>query len=91
MDALKVVKDFLPIVRHVHLKDWNGGDAFGGYCPLGQGQVDMAGILDLLEGTDRPMHAMIELDPSKDAPLTPLEAAKVSKAYLQKLGYDFKA
>jgi inosose dehydratase len=91
MDARQVVKDFLPIVRHVHLKDWNGGEHFGGYCPLGQGKVDMAGVLDLLETIDPPLHAMIELDPSKDNPTAPLEAARISKDYLQKLGYEFQA
>jgi hypothetical protein len=34
---------------------------------------------------------MVELDPSKDPPMTPFETARVSKAYLQKLGYQFRA
>src|SRR5213594_3398949 len=38
-DPVRVVKDFLPIVHHMHLKDYVGGDAFVGYCPLGQGKV----------------------------------------------------
>src|SRR5580692_6874500 len=34
-DAVKVVKDFLPIVQHMHLKDFSGTDAhLLGYCPL---------------------------------------------------------
>ena len=90
MDAAKVVKDFLPLVRHVHLKDWDGGPHFGGYCPLGRGKVDVAAVLDMVEGVDVPVTAMVELDPSKDAPLSPLEAARITKDHLQKLGYGFR-
>jgi inosose dehydratase len=90
MDAAKVVKDFLPMVRHVHLKDWDGGPQFGGYCPLGQGRVDLAAVVDSIEGSDQTVTAMVELDPSRDALLSPLEAATVTKAYLQKLGYTFR-
>jgi inosose dehydratase len=90
-DAAKLVRDFLPIVRHLHLKDWDGGPHFGGYCPLGQGKVDIAGILEMVEGLEKPPTAMVELDPSKDAPITPLVAAKATKGYLQKLGYEFRA
>ncbi len=48
-DPVKVVKDFLPLIRHVHLKDWNGGQYWAAYCPLGQGKVDLPGVLGLLE------------------------------------------
>jgi len=90
-DAAKLVKDYLPLVRHLHLKDWDGGPHFGGYCPLGQGKVDIAGILEMVEGVEKPPTAMVELDPSKEAPLTPLVAAKTTKAYLQTLGYEFRS
>ena len=34
-DAVQVVKDFLPIVHHMHLKDYSGhDDHLVGYCPL---------------------------------------------------------
>jgi inosose dehydratase len=91
VDALQVVKDFLPIVKHMHLKDFVGGQAFAGYCPLGHGKVDIAGILDTLEKANSEANIMVELDGSKDQPLTPLETAKISKAYLEKLGYKFRA
>ncbi len=42
-DPVQVVKDFLPIVHHLHLKDYVGGDAFAGYCPLGMGKVNIPG------------------------------------------------
>lgn len=91
VDALQVVKDFLPIVKHMHLKDFAGGQAFAGYCPLGQGKVDIAGILDTLEKANADANIMVELDGSKDQPLTPLETAQISKAYLETLGYRFRA
>ena len=84
-DAGKVVKDFLSLVEHVHVKDFDGTR----YCPLGQGKVDIAGILKMLGEKSRQPNLNVELDSSK--PLTPLGAAEVTKAYLQKLGYQFRA
>jgi hypothetical protein len=34
---------------------------------------------------------VLPLDGSKDQPLTPLETAQITKAYLEKLGYEFRA
>jgi inosose dehydratase len=90
-DPVKVVKDFLPVVRHVHLKDYNGGEHYLGYCPLGQGKVDLAGVVDMLESSGNDLMIMAELDPSPKMPLSPLEAASVNKATLQKLGYAFRS
>jgi inosose dehydratase len=90
-DPVKVVKDFLPLIRHVHLKDWNGGPHWAEYCPLGQGKVDVPAVLDLLEQSQDMKIIMVELDPSAQAPLTPLETARVSKEYLQKQGYTFRS
>jgi hypothetical protein len=33
---------------------------------------------------------MVELDPSRNGPQTPLETVQTTKAYLQKLGYQFR-
>jgi inosose dehydratase len=90
-DAAKVIKDFLPLVRHMHLKDFNGGEHYAGYCPLGMGRVDLKTVLDLVEGSGNPVNVMVELDPSSKQPMTPLETAQTSKAYLQKLGYTFRS
>jgi len=90
-DAAKVVKDFLPLLRHMHLKDWSGGEHYVGYCPLGMGKVDLKAILDMAESAPNPVNVMVELDPSPKQPMTPLETAQTSKAYLQKLGYQFKS
>jgi inosose dehydratase len=90
-DPVAVVKDFSEIIRHVHLKDFNGGNAYLGYCPIGQGNVDVPAIVDLLEKSGNDMMIMVELDPSGGMPMAPLETARVSKAYLQKIGYTFRS
>jgi inosose dehydratase len=88
-DPVKVVKDFLPVIRHVHMKDYDGGAHYLGYCPLGRGKVDIAALTDLLEGSGNDLMIMAELDPSPQMPLSPLEAARINKATLQMLGYRF--
>jgi inosose dehydratase len=89
-DPVKVVKDYLPLIRHVHLKDWNGGASWAGYCPLGQGRVDFAALFALLEQAPDLKIMMVELDPGANPPITPLETALISKEYLQKQGYAFQ-
>ena len=86
---VQVVKDFLPTVRHVHMKDYDGGPHYEGYCPLGQGKVDVKALCDLLEGSGNDLMIMAELDPSKGMPLAPLDAARINRDTLQKLGYTF--
>lgn len=90
-DPVKVVKDFLAVVHHVHMKDFDGGEHYLGYCPLGQGKVDIAALCDLLESSGNDIMIMAELDPTKGMPLAPLEAARVNRDALRKLGYTFKA
>ena len=90
-DAAKVVEDFLPIVVHMHLKDYSGGVPFLGYCPLGQGKVDLRKILQLVNDAHPDANVMHELDGSKDAPYTPRQTAEISKAFLVKQGYAFRA
>lgn len=90
-DPVKVVKDFLPVVRHVHMKDFDGGPYYEGYCPLGKGKVDVAGLCDLLDSSGNDLMIMAELDPSKGMPLAPLDAARINKETLQKLGYAFRS
>jgi inosose dehydratase len=90
-DPVTVVKDFLPVVRHVHMKDFDGGEHYLGYCPLGQGKVDVATLCDLLESSGNDLMVMAELDPSPKMPLTPLDAARINKTTLQKLGYSFSS
>lgn len=89
-DPVQLLKHFLPIVEHCHLKDFLGGEHWLGYCPLGQGKVDIPQVLDLLEGRNMAGMVMVELDPSPKMPLTAFECAKASKAYLEKLGCTFR-
>ena len=90
-DPVQVVKDYLPLVRHMHMKDFNGGDYFLGYCPLGQGKVNIPAIVDMIEKANTPAMIMVELDPSRDMPMSPLQTAQISKDYLRNLGYRFRA
>ncbi len=90
-DPVKVVKDFLPILDHMHLKDYKGWNFYAGYSPLGQGEVNIPAILDLLEASGHPCDVMVELDPSRNGPQTALETVQTTKTYLQKLGYQFRS
>ncbi|RZA03519.1 MAG: sugar phosphate isomerase/epimerase [Sphingobacteriaceae bacterium] len=93
-DPVKIVKDFMPLIEHVHLKDFAGGDnGYLGYSPLGQGKVDMKQILEMLEKRKKDMAGMImfelDYDQRTKAPYTPLEAAKISRDFLAKMDYKF--
>jgi inosose dehydratase len=95
-DPVQVVKDFLSIVEHMHLKDWNGGQYYLEYCPLGQGKVNVPAILDMMDGRKIKGMVMVELDgqhfsPNKlPAPETPKETAAEAKSYLEKQGVKFR-
>jgi inosose dehydratase len=89
-DPVKVVMDYLSLIRHVHLKDFSGGGAWLGYCPLGEGKVDLARVLELLEKSGNDLMVMAELDPSPNMPLTATEAATRNRDYLRKMGYRFE-
>jgi inosose dehydratase len=71
--SLRIMQSFLsPTVQHMHLKDYNGVDPqLLGYCPLGEGKVNIPAILDVMAG--RKIHGMVmgELgnDPKNPSPL----------------------
>lgn len=88
-DPVKVVRDFLSIIRHVHMKDFDGGNAFLGYCPLGQGKVELPKVLDLLEKSGNDLMIMAELDSAPYMPISATEAATIDRDYLKKMGYSF--
>jgi inosose dehydratase len=90
-DPVKVVKDFLPVIQHVHMKDFDGGPHYLGYCPLGTGKVDIAGVAGVLESSGNDLMIMCELDPSPGQPHTPFEAARLNKAAMASVGYTFRA
>jgi inosose dehydratase len=92
-DAVQVVKDYLPLVQHMHLKDYNGTDPhLLGYCPLGQGKVNIPAILNLMAG--RQISGMINVELDNDfkdpSPILPIDLVKQSKAYLQSIGVKFR-
>jgi inosose dehydratase len=90
-DPVEIVRHFLELVEHVHFKDYDGGPDWSAYCPLGKGKVDLPGILDLLEKSNIKEMIMVELDwGGKNAPMAPIETAKIAKAYLEKQGYTFR-
>lgn len=90
-DPVQVLKDFISITEHIHLKDFDGGDYYLGYTPLGMGKVRIKEVLDVLENSDYKGMVMAELDYSKKMPRTPKEAAEISKNYLADFGYRFKS
>ena len=90
-DPVQVVKDFLPLVQHMHLKDYVGGENFLGYCPLGQGKVNIPAILDMMDGRKTDGRVMVELDSPPPQVMPAIETAKIAKAYLQKQGVIFRA
>ncbi|MEO8737605.1 MAG: sugar phosphate isomerase/epimerase family protein [Edaphobacter sp.] len=92
-DAVKVVKDYLPLVQHMHLKDFNGeDDHLLGYCPLGKGRVNVRGILDLMNGRKISGMVMVELDnnPKSPSPVPPEDLVAQSKSYLKTTGVKFR-
>ncbi len=90
-DPVQVVKDFLPYVQHMHLKDYSGGPNYLGYCPLGEGKVDIPAILAMMNGRKTAGMVMVELDSPPPQPVPPLEDAKIAKAYLEKHGITFRS
>ena len=78
-DPVQVVKDFLPIIHHMHLKDFSGGDAFLGYSPLGQGKVDIPAILAMMNGKRIDGMVMVELDSSPNQPIPAIETARIAR------------
>jgi len=96
-DPVEVLRTYRELVRHLHLKDYIGGistvdwtgaenDRTGylDYVPVGAGAVDIATILDVL-GPDWPGWVMVELDGTDNSPRPAVEAAAISKRYLDGL------
>jgi len=90
-DPVQVVKDFLPLVQHMHLKDYAGGPNYLGYCPLGQGKVNIPAILAMMEGRKTEGMVMVELDSPPPQPVPAGQNARIAKAYLEKQGITFRS
>lgn len=92
---MKIFRDFMPLIEHVHLKDYEGGDnGYLGYAPLGEGKQDLDTLLALLEEDKDSMAGRIMFELDYDgrtlAPFSMYDAAKLSRDYLSKLGYQFE-
>jgi inosose dehydratase len=90
-DPVKIVSDFKSLIRHVHLKDWDGGQYWSEYCPLGKGKVNLPAVLDVLESVPEMKIIMVELDANGREPVGPLETVQIAKAFLEKQGYTFRS
>lgn len=93
-DPVKICRDFMSLIEHVHLKDYAGGNTgYLGYSPLGKGKVKIEEILNMLEKRRKEMTGMImfELDyqAGGNSPYSNYEAAKISRDFLEKLNYKF--
>ncbi len=102
-DPLVIVKDFVSIMKHVHLKDYDGvplrhdengkeidSSGFACYTPLGQGVVDLPGILKILVDNNYTGMVNVELDGGKVVPIDQRKALTISKNYLLGQGCKFR-
>jgi inosose dehydratase len=90
-DAAQMVKDFAKIIDHMHFKDWKGWEHMAGYCPLGEGKVDLKSVLETMEKANPNANIMHELDGSANMPYTPRQTAEISKKYVESLGYRLRS
>ncbi len=86
-DAIEALRTYKTLIRHVHLKDYGGGEETGyaGYVPVGSGVVDIPAIFQILEEVNFNDWISVELDGTPQAPRPPREAAAMSKRYLEQL------
>ena len=79
-DPAALIRRYADRIGHVHLKDYRA-EPFA-FLPLGQGEVDFTDVLAALREADYDSWLLVELD-SYDG--DPAQAARRSKAYLEKL------
>lgn len=76
-DVAEVIRRYRDRLPYVHLKDWNP-EPFS-FLPLGQGKLDMAGIIRALQEVGYDGWITVEADGYAGVPL---EGARISKAFL---------
>jgi len=99
-DPVELVTTYRELIKHLHLKDYIGGHStvdwegahndrtgYLDYVPVGDGVVDIAGILDVL-GPEWPGWVMVELDGTEQSPRPAVDAARTSKQFLDQLSGD---
>ena len=86
-DPIATLRTYKSVIRHVHLKDYGGGEETGyaGYAPVGSGVIDMPAVFQILAEVDFDDWVSVELDTTSKAPRPPREAAAMSKRYLEEL------
>lgn len=100
-DAVAAVKEFGQRVTYLHLKDCHpavaqqarqaGQDYFaavaaGVFCPLGQGEVDFAGVIKAMDGLGYEGWAIVEQDILTDDLDEPKRSSRANREYLKALG-----
>ncbi len=93
-DPVKIFKDFMPLIEHVHLKDFEGGDnGWLGYAPLGEGKVKIKKILSMLEEEKDELTGRIMYEQDHDGQIqgrySDFRCAEISRDFLVNLGYEF--
>jgi inosose dehydratase len=97
-DPVEVMRTYLSQVRHVHLKDFIGGQVqrnadgdeidrsgFLDYTPLGDGVVDIPEVFRALDDAGFAGWVNVELDGNESDPRPAKPAAARSKEYLERL------
>jgi inosose dehydratase len=79
-DPAELIRRYPDRIRYVHLKDAQFEPL--GFLPLGQGEIDFPDVVAALLESGYDGWLMVELDSYTG---DPLEAAKISKAYLEQL------
>jgi inosose dehydratase len=78
-DPVELVRTYRERIDYVHIKDL---DAAGGFVPLGQGVLDVAGVLQVLRDTGFDGWVTVETD---GWPGDPAQGARTSRARLDEL------
>lgn len=73
-DPVAVIRKYADRIPYMHFKDYGKG----GFLPLGEGHQDFEAMAAALREAQYDGWVLVELDSHPD----PLQAAKVSKAYL---------
>lgn len=88
-DPAKAVKDYKDVIQVMHLKDVErpvpGKDDPKAYrfVELGRGKVDLPAVFAAMKDISYKSWAVVELDGVPDPSRTPMDCAKISKAYLE--------
>jgi len=102
-DPVKFIEAHLDRLRYVHFKDidpavkadvvanrigFYTACGRGIFCHLGQGQVDLQGVRDLLVAGGYDGWCTVEQDCDPDGETSPIEDARINRRHLRSLGFD---